>query len=283
MATKRKALGRGLNALLPSVPTAATEKNLVEISVEDIVPNQYQPRTSFDMEQLNELAQSIKSDGVIQPVIVRKSGHQYQLITGERRWRAAKLAGLKFIPAVIRDVSEFKTLEWALIENIQRQDLNPIEEASAYASLMEDFHITQEEVATRVGKDRSSIANYVRLLKLPGEIKEMVQRQDLSMGHARALMGLDKSRDQIELARRVLQEGFNVRQTERLIRAQRTQGKGARKKKDPESIDPNIRAAEQKLQEYLGTKVNITPSRIEIRYTNMEDLIRIYDLLVPQS
>ena len=279
MATKRKALGKGLGALLPSVPAGPAEKTYIELPIDQVVPNKYQPRTIFDEQSLNELAQSIKADGVIQPVIVRRSGAGYELITGERRWRAAKKAGLKTIPAVVRDVSEFRTLEWALIENIQRQDLNPIEEATAYSSLIEDFQLTQEELAQRVGKDRSSIANYLRLLKLPAEVKDKIQRNELSMGHARALIGLEKARDQIELANRILAEQLNVRQVETLIRT----GKDARSKKKgkPEvAQDPNVRAAQQRMQEYLGTRVQIGPSKVEIYYDNPDDLIRIFDLIV---
>jgi len=280
MATKRKALGKGLGALLPSVPAGSAEKTYMDLPIDEITPNQYQPRTNFNEESLNELAQSIKSDGVIQPVIVRRSGSGYELITGERRWRAAKRAGLRTIPAVIRDVSEFRTLEWALIENIQRQDLNPLEEATAYASLIDDFHLTQEELAQRVGKDRSSIANYLRLLRLPSEIKERIERNELTMGHARALISLDKAKDQLELAKRIIAEQLNVRQVENLIRS----GKASRKKaRGPgtTALDPNVRAAQQKLQEYLGTKVSIGPTKIEIYYEDPDDLIRIYEKLIP--
>lgn len=284
MTTKRKALGRGLGALLPPAQVADVERTILELPLEEIIPNKYQVRTNFDSGLMKELAQSIRSDGVIQPVVVRKAGNQYQLITGERRWRAAKLAGLKTVPAVIRDVSEFRTLEWALIENIQRQDLNPLEEATAYASLVEDFHLTQEEVAQRVGKDRSSIANFIRLLKLPAELKERIQRNELTMGHARALIGLEKAKDQIELAKRIVAEQLNVRQTEILIR----NWKSARKKvttraKAGAITDPNIRAAQQKLQEFLGTRVVIGKSKIEIYFQDPEDLIRIYDLLLKEQ
>jgi len=278
MATKRKALGKGLGALLPSVPAGATEKTYMDVALDQIVPNKYQPRTDFADEGLNELAQSIKSDGVIQPVIVRRSGSGYELIAGERRWRAAKKAGLKTIPAVIRDVSEFRTLEWALIENIQRQDLNPIEEATAYASLIDDFHLTQEELAQRVGKDRSSVANYLRLLKLPAEIKERIQRNELTMGHARALISLERARDQLELANRIIADQLNVRQVESLIRARK--GPGKRKSKESAPQDPNVRAAQAKLQEHFGTKVIIGPGKIEIYYENPDDLIRIYEMIV---
>jgi len=284
MATKRKALGRGLNALLPAAPTGG-ERAVPEVPIEQIIPNKYQPRSNFDPELLQELAQSIKANGVVQPVIVRKTGNQYQLITGERRWRAAKLAGLKTIPAVIRDVSEFKQLEWALIENIQREDLNPIEEASAYAALVEDFSLTQEEVAQRVGKDRTSVTNYIRLLKLPAEIREMIQNQQLSMGHARALSSLEKEKDQIEAASRILKDQLNVRQTETLVRNWKTKPKkSARKTIEESAIDPNVKAAEQKLQELYGTKVMIRADtdqkgRIEVHFQNTEDLIRIFELM----
>ena len=281
MATKRKALGKGLGALLPSVPAGAAEKTYMDLPIDEITPNQYQPRTNFNEESLNELAQSIRSDGVIQPVIVRRSGSGYELITGERRWRAAKRAGLRTIPAVVRDVSEFRTLEWALIENIQRQDLNPLEEATAYASLIDDFHLTQEELAQRVGKDRSSIANYLRLLRLPAEIKERIERNELTMGHARALISLEKAKDQLELANRIISEQLNVRQVESLIRSGKASSKKSRGGSGLAPQDPNVRAAQQKLQEYLGTKVSIGPAKIEIYYENPDDLIRIYEKLIP--
>jgi ParB family chromosome partitioning protein len=280
MATKRKALGRGLGALLPSVPAGSVEKTYLDLPIDEVIPNKYQPRTTFDEQSLNELTQSIKSDGVIQPVIVRRSGSGYELITGERRWRAAKRAGLKTIPAVVRDVSEFRTLEWALIENIQRQDLNPIEEATAYSSLIEDFQLTQEELAQRVGKDRSSIANYLRLLKLPPEIKDQIRQNSLSMGHARALMSLEKAKDQIELANRILAEQLNVRQVENLIRSWKSQPKKGKKAETTSGTDPNVKAAQQKLQEYFGTKVNIGPGKVEIYYDNPDDLIRIFELII---
>jgi ParB family chromosome partitioning protein len=286
MALKRKVLGKGLNALLPAVPAAAGDRAYQEIPIDQVVPNKYQPRSAFAPDQLKDLAQSIKAIGIVQPIIVRKTGQQYQLIAGERRWRAAKIAGLKNVPAVIRDVSEYKQLELALIENIQREDLNPIEEATAYSSLIDDFGLTQEEVAQRVGKDRSSVANYIRLLKLPEDLKEKIQRHELTMGHARALTGLEKARDQLAVAAKIMAEGLNVRQAEQLIR----NWKGiARKQKspalEPGKMDPNMRAAEQKLQEYLGTKVTIHGTgkengRIEIYYENQDDLIRIYDLMV---
>jgi ParB family chromosome partitioning protein len=279
MAAKRKALGKGLGALLPSVPAGAQEKTFIEISVDQVVPNKYQPRTTFHEETLNELAQSIKSDGVIQPVIVRRSGSGYELIAGERRWRAAKKAGLKTIPAVVRDVSEFRTLEWALIENIQREDLNPIEEATAYSSLIQDFHLTQDELAQRVGKDRTTISNYLRLLKLPAEIKEKIQRGELTMGHARALISLEKAKDQLELANRIIAEQLNVRQVENLIRSHKITG-GKRKHSEPAHQDPNVRAAQSRLQEYFGTKVHIGSGKIEIYYENPDDLIRIFELIL---
>ena len=284
MATKRKALGRGLNALLPAASAGAGDKKFLDVPIDSIVSNKHQPRTTYHPERLNELAQSIKSNGVVQPIIVRKAGSQYQLIAGERRWRAARIAGLRTVPAVVRDVSEYKTLEMALIENIQREDLNPIEEATAYASLINEFQLTQDEVAHRVGKDRSSIANYLRLLKLPREIKDQIQNQELSMGHARALISLERAKDQIELANRILSENLNVRQTESLIRNWKKGPSTPAKEESTARLDPNVRAAEQKLQEKLGTQVVIRNSgdgkgRIEIHFLNTDDLIRIYDLI----
>jgi ParB family chromosome partitioning protein len=284
MATKRRALGRGLNALLPAASLSAADKKFLDVPIDSIVSNKHQPRTVYHPERLNELAQSIKSNGVVQPIIVRKAGAHYQLIAGERRWRAARIAGLKTIPAVVRDVSEYKTLEMALIENIQREDLNPIEEATAYASLIDEFQLKQDEVAQRVGKDRSSIANYLRLLKLPQELKDQIQNQELSMGHARALISLEKVKDQIEVAKRILSEHLNVRQTENLIRNWKTGHTKPEKESSAARIDPNIRAAEQKLQEKLGTQVTIRSSsdgkgRIEIHFHDTDDLIRIFDLI----
>ena len=286
MATnKRKALGRGLGTLLPSVPAGVTEKSLLDVPLDQIVPNKHQPRSNFDPDKLRELAQSIRANGVVQPVIVRKAGGHYQLIAGERRWRAAREAGLKTIPAVLKDVSEYKTLELALIENIQRADLNPIEEATAYSSLIEDFQLTQEEVAQRVGKDRSSIANYIRLLKLPEKVKDKIEKTELSMGHARALISLTRAQDQVELAERIVSQQLNVRQVEELIRHWKSAGK---KTKKPESAqaarDPNVKAAEGRLQEHFGTRVSIHQAetgkgKIEIHFENMDDLIRIYDLM----
>jgi ParB family chromosome partitioning protein len=290
MATKRKALGRGLNALLPPPPTVDTSDRVyTEVPVEQIVANKYQPRTAFDSEHLQSLAQSIQTNGLVQPVIVRKTGEQYELIAGERRWRAAQLAGLKMIPALIRDVSEYKSLELALIENIQRQDLNPLEEAHAYASLIEEFELTQEEVAQRVGKDRSSIANYVRLLKLPEEIKESIQRQELTMGHARAISGLERAEDQLELAHRILAEQLSVRQTELMIRHLQSSRRTVKKSGSvTPSTDPNVKAAEQRLQEYFGTRVVIRQSvnqegKVEIYFQSADDLMRIYDLILTQQ
>jgi ParB family transcriptional regulator, chromosome partitioning protein len=285
MAIKRKALGKGLNALLPSAPSARSDRSLVEIPLDQIIPNKYQPRTNFDREQLQELSKSIQSNGVVQPVIVRRSGLQYQLIAGERRWRAAGLAGLKTIPAVVQEASEYKTLELALVENIQRQDLNPIEEASAYSTLISDFDLTQEEIALRVGKDRSSVANYLRLLKLPDEIRQKIENGTLSMGHARAILGLDSSKEQLVLAERILSEGLNVRQTEQLIRHWKP-GKGRKRPRPdaPEAQDPNVKAAQRRLEEQYGTRVLINTNGekgvIEIYFHNAQDLMRIYDLLI---
>src|SRR4028119_1518470 len=214
----RKVLGRGLSALLSETPATANEE-LREVDIDLIEPNNVQPRTRFDETQLEELAQSIKTNGVVQPILVRKTdGGRYQIVAGERRWRAAQRAGLQRIPSVIRDVPDDKMLELALIENIQRQELNAIEEAYAYKRLIETFNLTQETVAQRVGRDRTFVTNYLRLLRLPEDIQLLVEENKLSMGHARALLGVDEPEIQRKLAKEIIDKGISVRQTERTVK-----------------------------------------------------------------
>src|SRR5215217_4526764 len=213
----RRVLGRGLSALL-SDSTAAASEDFLEIDIDLIEPSPGQPRTHFDEGRLEELAQSIRSNGIVQPVLVRRRGARYQLIAGERRWRAAQRAGLQRIPAVVREIPDDKLLELALIENIQRQELNAIEEAHAYKRLIETLGLTQETVAQRVGRDRSFVTNYLRLLRLPEDIQQMVEDNKLSMGHARALLGVDEPEVQRKLAKEVIAKGLSVRQTERTIK-----------------------------------------------------------------
>src|SRR5918997_1170057 len=214
----RRALGRGLSALLSDKP-ATTSEEMIELDVDLIEPNNFQPRTTFDEERLEQLAQSIRANGIIQPLLVRRtSTEKYQLVAGERRWRAAQRAGLHRVPCVIKEIPEDKMLELALIENIQRQELNAIEEAHAYKRLIETLGLTQEMVAQRVGRDRTFITNYIRLLRLPEEIQRMVEQEKISMGHARALLGVDDADIQKKVAQNVINQGLSVRDTERAVR-----------------------------------------------------------------
>src|SRR5882724_1077473 len=279
----RKALGRGLGALISDTPLHSDKESLQELDIEQIKPNQFQPRTHFDTKALDELAASIKENGIIQPVVVRRVEDHYELIAGERRWRAAQRAGLYKIPAVIRDVPEERLLEIALIENIQREELNPIEEARAYQRLTTDLLLTQEEVARRVGKERSSVANYLRLLKLPKEIQTWVEEEKLSMGHARALLGVNFAEDQIKLATSIIDRDLSVRETERSVK-RLAQTKDEKKPAAKIAMDPNVKAAEDKLCQHLATKVRIVKSgekgKIEVDFYSNIDLDRVYSLLL---
>src|SRR5918998_2978429 len=241
----RKVLGRGLSALL-SEATPQVSEDLKEIDLDLIEPNNLQPRTRFDEAQLEELAQSIKANGIVQPLLVRKvDGMRYQIVAGERRWRAAQRAGLQRVPAVVREIPDDKLLELALIENIQRQELNAIEEAHAYKRLIDTLGLTQEVVAQRVGRDRSFITNYLRLLRLPEDIQRLVEEEKISMGHARALLGIDDSDVQRRLARNVIEQSLSVRDTERAIkRIIAGASPAAATLPAPKRDDANIRAAE---------------------------------------
>jgi len=282
----RKALGRGLGALLSAEGTAAASEETNEIAIELIDPSPLQPRSLFDDGKLAELATSIRTNGVVQPVLLRRKGNRFELIAGERRWRAAELAGLNKIPAVIRSVSDDKVLEIALIENIQREDLNPIEEARAYRKLIETLGLTQETVGERVGRDRSYVTNYLRLLKLPEDLQELLQSGRISTGHARAILGIDQPDIQRRIARRVIEQGLSVRATEQLVKLAGVRtGQPMAKQPKAQEADPNIRAAENKLRRHFGTKVRIIQSsssssgRIEFEFYNQTDLNRIYGLL----
>jgi ParB family chromosome partitioning protein len=286
----RKVLGRGLSALLSETPATANEE-LREVDIDLIEPNNVQPRTRFDETQLEELAQSIKTNGVVQPILVRKTnGGRYQIVAGERRWRAAQRAGLQRIPSVIRDVPDDKMLELALIENIQRQELNAIEEAYAYKRLIETFNLTQETVAQRVGRDRTFVTNYLRLLRLPEDIQILVEENKLSMGHARALLGIDDADKQREIARGIIERNLSVRDTERTVKRVVAGGDSnpatAAQPASEKVVDANTRAAESKLRRRLGTQVHIIPSqsgdggKIEVQYYNDTDLHRVYELIM---
>ena len=286
----RKALGRGLSALLSAERTTIPSDASYEIDIDLIDPSPMQPRSRFDETRLNELAQSINANGVVQPLLVRRRGMRFELIAGERRWRAAQLAGLARIPAVVRDVPDDKLLELALIENIQREDLNAIEEAQAYKKLIETIGLTQELLAERVGRDRSYITNYLRLLRLPEDIQRLVQEGTLSTGHARTLLGVSDIDLQRRLARKIIKQELSVRETERIIR--RTSGNLRQRKRSiagPKENDANVRAAETKLRRQLGTQVHIVQNpqsvggKIEIEFYSQQDLDRLYRLLMHGS
>ena len=285
----RKALGRGLGALLGSDQTVSTGPDALELDVELIDPGSMQPRTRFDDGSLERLADSIREHGIVQPILVRRRGARYELIAGERRWRAAQKAGLTKIPAVIKDVADDELLEIALTENIQREDLNPIEEAHAYKKLIENVGLTQEAVASRFGRDRSYITNYLRLLRLPEDIQRLVEEGRLSTGHARTVLGLPHPDQQRRLARQVLEKELSVRATEALVKKLLGEEPKPRAQAKSQFEDPNVRAAETKLRRALGTQVKISqssedgPGKIEITFFNNRDLDRIYQLLSRSS
>lgn len=283
--TTKRALGRGLSALLAD--SLAQGDELLEVDIDLIEPNPDQPRFYFNENKLEELAQSIKVNGLVQPILLRRvASGRYQIVAGERRWRAAQRAGLHKVNAVIRSIPDAKLLELALIENIQRQELNPIEEAQAYQRLIQNLGLTQDEVAQRVGKDRSSIANYLRLLKLPAKIQRMLEEDMISMGHARALLGLESELDQLQLAEQVISRKLSVRETEQAVkRASATHP--IRESSTLNGNDANIRAAELKLKRYLGTPVKIhlgqNGGRVEIEFGSMSELDRIYSVILRKS
>ena len=280
----RKALGRGLGALLSSDRTIDLGSEPTEVDLESIVPGPMQPRTHFDEASLEGLAESIRSHGIVQPLIVRRRDGGYELVAGERRWRAAKIAGLRRVPVIVKEVPDESLLEIALIENIQREDLNPIEEAQAYKKLIETVGLTQEALASRVGRDRSYITNYLRLLRLPEDLQQLVMEGRLSTGHARTLLALSHPDQQRRIARQIINGGLSVRVTENIVQKM-VEGKPVRSAPAPRAVDPNVRAAETKLRRALGTQVKILMSeqgkgKVEISFFNSRDLDRIYNLLV---
>ena len=284
----RQALGRGLSALLGDdvITPAQPDVSVNEIDIDLIQPNPEQPRTRFTESALDELAQSIAANGVVQPIVVRRRGERYQIVAGERRWRAAQRAGLRKIPAAIKDVSDDKLLELALIENIQRQELNPIEEAGAYRKLIDNMGFTQEALAASVGKDRTLIATTLRLLKLPGDIQTLIEEGKLSAGHGRALLLTDDVTVQRRVARAIIEKSLSVRETERAVKRSVHPEKRSEVKGMVSQKDPNFAAAETRLRRRLGTNVSIIPNtkgsggRLEIEYYNQEDLDRIYQTII---
>jgi ParB family chromosome partitioning protein len=292
MNERRSALGKGLSALIPDAPEPS-RAGVTEIDIDLLSPNQQQPRTQMDDERLDELSQSIKANGIIQPILVRHTANEYRIIAGERRWRAAQRAGLLKVPVVIRDVPEGadqQLLELALIENIQRENLNPIDEAVAYQRLADQFGLTQDQIAAAVGKDRSSVANFMRLLKLPEEVRAEVAGGRLSMGHARALLGVTDPAVQRQAAREVISRALSVRETESLVKdlatpkvshAEKGADEGATAV--PAEKDVHTRAAEDRMRFALGTKVRIVRrgqgGSIEIDFTSEDELNRLYEQL----
>jgi ParB family transcriptional regulator, chromosome partitioning protein len=295
----RKALGKGLSALIPvsrTLPTPAAAAGAHDstssttpstVSIDDIEPNPIQPRHVFEPDRLWDLANSIRENGIIQPLIVQQRGTRYQLVAGERRWRAAKLAGLAEVPVVVREFADDRLLEVSLIENIQREDLNPIEVAQAFDRLTKEFHLSHDDVGKRTGKDRATITNMLRLLRLPPDIQQLVAEHRLSMGHARAIVSLPTPELQRQVAERSVSQGMSVRQVERLIQRM-TEPRETKEPDKVDQIDANTKAALEELERVLGTRVRIVPrgdnrGRIEIEYYSPDDLQRIYQLIVDEQ
>jgi ParB family chromosome partitioning protein len=280
----RKALGRGLNALLQTVES--TTSGLEEVPVDRIDPNPSQPRHDFPEDSLAELADSIRASGVVQPILLRlnpQAEGRYQLVVGERRWRAARLAALSTVPAVIRQLTDQDALELALTENLLRQDLNPLDVALAYQALQDKYHLSHEQIAKRLGVNRSSITNTLRLLRLPPAVQEMLSKGEITYGHARALLGLDSEAAQVQFAVMISKKGLSVRQVESMVALQGVKPAPSETPSKPQ-VDPNVRAAALELERTLGTRVKILGDgrrgKIEIQYFSREDLNRIYDLIV---
>jgi len=284
----RRGLGRGLDALLPSAPPAGDAVR--QIAVAAILPNPFQPRQHFDTQRLAELADSIKVHGIVQPIVVRREGEAYMLIAGERRWRAAALANLTTVPAIVRDVPDSRVLELTLVENIQREDLNPIETAEAFARLANEAYLTHEQIAERTGKDRATVTNLLRLLKLPPEVRGHIASGAITLGHAKVLMGLGTEEAQRALAAQIVARGLTVRQTEDAAKGGVGRLRKPRTIKDIEAAalrDPNVVAAVREMERALGTRVRLMGDdlhgKIVIEYHSPEDLDRIYDLIVGRT
>lgn len=279
----RKALGRGLNALLRETEASPPPAGLEQVPLGLIDPNPFQPRTMLPEDGLDELARSIRSNGLLQPVLIRPFGERFQLVAGERRWRAAGKAGLESVPAVVRDIDDAEALELALAENLLREALNPIEVAQAYDRLQQQFHFTHEQIAERLGINRTTVTNTLRLLGLPPAVQDLLKADKLSAGHARALLAASSPQAQEKLAAMVVDQGLSVRSVEKLVASQ----PGRREKRDPKpapKVDPNIRAAVRELERQLGTRVKVAGSerrgKIEISYFSAEDLTRIYSWIM---
>ncbi len=279
----RKVLGKGLRALIPQgTESSPKEGGVILCPVEKLRPNEDQPRQAFDEVKLRELAESIRANGVMQPILVRRLDDGYQIIAGERRWRAARMAGLTAVPAMVKEASGTRMLELALIENLQREDLNPLEEAEAYRQLVEEHGLTQEELSSRVGKQRSTVANTLRLLKLPEEVRRMLLTGELSMGHARALLSLSSAAEQLALARRIVSGRLSVRSTENTVRSR--PGAAAKKSGKTRRYGTAEQRLVEELQRRLATKVELSARRrggkIVIHYFGLEELDRVVNVIL---
>ncbi|PYQ23752.1 MAG: chromosome partitioning protein ParB [Acidobacteria bacterium] len=274
---KRKALGKGLSALLPDPEASPPDETALNVSPDRLEPNPFQPRTLLEPARLEELAASIRESGVIQPLLVRRSGPRYQIIAGERRWRAAQRLGLATVPVVVREVPDERLLELALVENIQREVLSPLEEAQAFQRLHDEFRLSQEDVARKVGRDRSTIANTLRLLRLPAEVKDMIAGGRLDAGHGRALLALERPEDQLALGREAARKGLSVREVERRAALQRAP-------RPRRARDPNTRAAEERLRAALGARVRIVRrgkgGALRVEFKTEPELHRLYEMLL---
>jgi len=299
---QRKALGKGLHSLLPvrkaapaltalspNEPDSASPTDIQKLPIDRISPNPNQPRRDFDQTALLELTQSIEREGIIQPIIVRRTAdREYQIIAGERRWRAAKLAHLTEIPVIVRNAGDQQALELAIIENIQREDLNPVELALAFQRMATELGLSHEQIGQKTGKERTTVTNAIRLLQLPMEVRNMVAAKQLSPGHARALLKFEDSQLQQKIAERCVAEGWSVRQIEDFTRSKTLENKGTKVKKPAPALDPNVQFAITELERTLATKVRIIEARggrgrIEIEYYSPEELSRIYDLIVESN
>lgn len=285
MKEPKNALGRGLDALIPSGPADAVSTGIMELDIDRISPNRYQPRDAFDAETLGELAQSIRENGIIQPLVLRRQGEDFQIVAGERRWRAAQMAGLQRVPAVIKHVTDDKLLEVALVENVQRQDLSPLETAKALRLLLDEHGLTQEELASRVGLKRPTLTNYLRLLGLAEPVKQALEAGRIDMGHARALTAVSDPGRQAELCQATVKGSLSVRRVERLVQEEKGRGPASPKTTKKPAKDPNVAAAERRLQAALGSTVNIVrgargAGKIQISFRSDDELDRLFERLV---
>ncbi|MEX0804546.1 MAG: ParB/RepB/Spo0J family partition protein [Candidatus Binatia bacterium] len=290
MSLQKTGLGKGLSALIPVTPEpvreVTRENPKSEVEIDKIIPSPFQPRRTFDDAKLQELAMSIRNQGIIQPLVVRPKGERFELIAGERRWRAAMKAGLSKVPVVVREASDHDALQLALIENLQREDLNPIEEANGYRRLQEEFQWSQEEMAEKVGKSRPAVANAMRLLSLPAEVQQEIASGNLPAGQARALLGLQSESTILTAYREVIAKALSTRETEKLVRNLKL---GRRRRRESPNMDPDLRSLVEDLQRTLGTKVRLLPKartnkgKIEIEYYTLPDLERIIETITKRS